>query len=510
MIDAISVLRWLWRFILLVILSRILFVMLFFSSSSLVSAQRSSDRADILDRNGMVLATNRMSLSLYIHPKEISNTEKTADTVSKILNMDKKVLLAKIKSKSSFVWIAHNLSSEQVDEIKALKDKNLHLRSVKRRYYPSGAISSHVVGIVNDDFSGVSGIERHKDEYLSADTEPVYSSVDLRAQSIMHKHLSDLREKYSAKAVNGIFVDMKFGEVVAMVSLPDFDPNNRKNMASNSMFDRNMQGSYEIGSVVKVYTIATALYYGIKKLSDTYPASMAFRLGGFRISDYHRSRGMMTLEEGFTRSSNIVFSHLGADIGGDRHRDFRSLICMDRPIYVDGLGTTSNPILPKAWDKSTAVACSYGYGAAYTPIHIIKGASSILAGDIPLTLIKRSDPVTTSPVVSESIRDEVIELMRNVANMYYPHQRYNPEHTMSDEVIAKTGTAQIFRNGKYQKHVNRMSILLAFPKDSPRYLLFIILEEPVVPAGMAVVANPVVGPTALAIAGRLEEICRAY
>ena len=292
-------------------------------------------RPDIVDRNGKLVASDIQSYSLFAQPNRIINIDETANLLHKVLrHLSTRLIISRLSHKQSFVWIARNLTSEQKNSIKLLGLPGIGFRMERRRFYPAGSDMAYIVGYVDVDNKGLSGLEKYIDDNLldqeqSQDTfDPKYLdsiklSVDVRAQAVVTKILKDSIDKYKAKAAGALIMDVTNGEVLAMNSLPDFDPSNPRQSLETDRINRMSAGLYEMGSVIKVFTTAMVLDTKKFNLNSIFDATEPLKVGpGQYIHDFHGKKRPLTLSEVFIYSSNIGSAKEAAAIGLEKQKEF--------------------------------------------------------------------------------------------------------------------------------------------------------------------------------------------
>ena len=287
--------------------------------------------ADIVDRNGNVLAATLDSPSLYANPKQIVDaTEATRKLVRVFPDLRAPEVYAKLTSGKSFVWIRRHLTPLEQYDVNQLGIPGLEFEHEERRVYPDGSLTSHVVGYAGIDNAGFAGVERALNEELRERREPLQLSLDLRLQYVLREELQHVTDDFTAKGGAGLIMDVNTGEILAMASLPDFDPNrpvavdpeHPKTLLADRMFNRITLGDYELGSIFKIFTVAMALEAGTSTISSTYDASHPIRIGRFTISDYHGKHRVLSVPEILMYSSNIGAARMALAAGGQRQREF--------------------------------------------------------------------------------------------------------------------------------------------------------------------------------------------
>ncbi len=275
-------------------------------SSIMPSDNLLASRPDLLDRNGQVLATDIRTVSLYAEPSKIIDPDEALEELTSVLpDLDPKSTYRKLSSKSHFQWLRRQLTPRQQSQILALGIPGIGFRPEKRRFYPGGSTASHVLGLVNIDNRGIAGMEKYIDSQGLADLaavgmtndaklEPVKLSIDLRVQNALHEVLLEGISKYQAIGAGGVVLNVHTGEVMALASYPDFDPNDPTRALDPDRLNRVSAGTYEMGSTFKAFTIAMGLDYGTMTLGTTFDATKPLYIGGFTIHDFHGTRRVLT------------------------------------------------------------------------------------------------------------------------------------------------------------------------------------------------------------------------
>jgi cell division protein FtsI (penicillin-binding protein 3) len=440
------------------------------------------DRNDIVDRNGLVLATTLATQSLFANPHNISNPEDTALRIVKTFpDLNEKDILKKLKHDASFVWIKRNLTPKEQGAANNLGIPGLYFQPEQKRVYPYRHLLSHVVGFVGIDDAGLSGAEKYFDRQLRDvrdHRDPLRLSIDLRLQNIVAEEVKQGMDRFSAIGATGIVLDLHSGEILAMTSLPDFDPNHLKNTPDEALFNRASLGSYEMGSTFKTFTTAMALDYGIVNLNDGYDASHPIEYANYTIHDEHPKNRWLSIPEIYTYSSNIGTVRMIMDVGRERQQTFlRKLGLMD-PIKIE-LPEVGLPHYPSDWTQLNSMTISYGHGMSVTPLHLVRAFASIVNGGTlePITLLKggNDDKLQQPRIISEKTSRQMRRLMRMVVEYGTAKQADVPGY----RVGGKTGTAEkISARGGYSKKANLALFISTFPVDDPKYVVLVMVDEP--------------------------------
>ncbi len=475
------------------------------NSSSLVSQ---STRGDIFDRNGVLIAGTLRTKGLYVRPNLVKDPRKLASQLLEILptsNYDN--LYNKITSDSNFVWLNRRLTPKQQLKINSLGNFAVDFTNAKTRVYPQENLFSHVLGYVNVDNKGVSGLEKSFDSILTNSTRPLTLTLDLRIQHITREELQKAIDKSEAKAGSAIVMDVNTGEVLAMVSLPDFDPNHPSRY--NTKFNRASFGVYELGSTMKVISIALALDSGIVKLTDVFDASKPLEIGKFSISDFHGQKRALSVPEIFYYSSNIGAALIANLVGGKRQKDFMQRLSMLDKLNIS-LGERGQPLHPKSWIKLAVLTISYGHGIAITPLHLSASISAIINGGVYYDpIFVKGKIIAGREVLSKQTSAKMRVLMR-LNNVLGSGKRANVKGYFTG---GKTGTANKPTKDGYDNKLLISSFIGVFPMDSPKYIIHVVIDTPTAteytnfarPTG-GLVAAPAVGNITRRIAPLLNVL----
>jgi cell division protein FtsI (penicillin-binding protein 3) len=461
-------------------------------------------RADIVDRQGRVLATNFDTNALYAHPHEIVDPAAAAAGLAEIFpDMDAEDLERRFTSGSRFIWLRRYISPEQEQMVHDLGEPGLLFGPREMRLYPNGAIAAHILGgagfgqeAVNAaEVVGVAGLEAQFDETLRdpARTEPLALSIDLTVQAAVEEVLAGGMVLMNASAASAVLMDIDTGEIVAMASLPDFDPNARPrplidgDQADSPLFNRAVQGVYELGSVFKTFTIAQAMELGLVNLDDRIDTRGPLRMAGFAITDY-RSRGAeQSVADVFTYSSNIGTARIAQMIGGARQQEFLDRLGLLDPTSLELVEAPSGrPLYPDRWGELSTMTISYGHGVSTSPVHLAAAYAAMVNGGTMVTpTLLRRDP---SEVIAEGERvlsRPISARMRLLLRSVVTDGTASFGDVEGYSVGGKTGSAEMprTRGGGYYEDRNINTFAAVFPSDAPRYVLITTLYEPAETSG---------------------------
>jgi cell division protein FtsI (penicillin-binding protein 3) len=469
-------------------------------------------RPDILDRHGRLLATDIKGATLYADPAKVVDIDELAEQVTSVLSdIDAKSLRAKLRAGGRFVRIKRELTPKQQEEIHELGLPGLAFIEEYRRVYPMGATASHVVGLVDVDNKGLAGIEKFIDDnpqLTMSDDQAVTISLDLGAQHVMREELSKAIKVYHAKAAAGIVMDVHSGEVLALASLPDYDPNRREQALDKDRLNRVGFGVYEMGSVFKVFTVAGVLDMGLASMRTHYDASSPIHYASFTIDDFHGQHRSLSVPEVFIYSSNIGAAKMALEMGVDRHRAFLKKLGLMNRVSTE-IGDSAAPIIPTHWQKLNTMTIAFGHGMSVTPIQLAASTLPLVNGGIAVapTFLPRSREdgmAGGSRVLKSETSSAMLKLMRlNV--LKGTGKRANAD---GYRVGGKTGTAEKVVGGHYSTSTLLTSFLSTFPTDAPEYLVLVMLDEPqrVAESSNQATAGVNAAPTAGKIIERIAPI----
>ncbi|WP_428426533.1 peptidoglycan D,D-transpeptidase FtsI family protein [Pararhizobium sp.] len=458
-----------------------------------------ASRPDIIDRNGQLLATDLRTMSLYAEPRRIVDADEAVEKLATVIpNLDWSDTHKKLQSGSAFQWLRRQLTPRQQSDILALGIPGIGFRPEKRRFYPGGPTASHILGHVNVDNQGLAGMERYIDQQgladlraagLTADVplEPVKLSIDLRVQHIVREVAARAMTDYQAEAAGAVVLDMETGEVLAMASVPDYDPNQpSRTLPDGSVdkeyekgwFNRISNATFEMGSTFKSFTLAMGFDAGKINLNSVVDASRPIRMGGFTIKDFKGKNRPLSIIEVFQYSSNIGTAAVADMVGIEGHQEFLTRLGLLSKMETEMPGVAT-PTQPRAWKKINSVTISFGHGVATTPLQTAVAAASLINGGnlIPPTFLPRS-------------RDEAQSIARTVvaektsADMRYLFDWNGMKGSGRNAQVAgfnvggKTGTADKVINGRYASDINFNAFVAAFPMDKPRYIVLTIVDAP--------------------------------
>lgn len=436
-------------------------------------------RSDIVDRNGVLLATSLKVYSLYADPKYIVNASDSALALTKIFpKTSYETFLKKLQKGGRFVWLYRGLTPEDQSRVLRIGEPGLGFRPEYKRVYPQGNALAHFVGYSGVDGSGLMGIEKEFHSFLSEGKSPLRLSVDVRLQHALSSEVSRYMDRFSAKGAAGVVMDVHDGDVVAMVSLPDFDPHNPMSGDGSGRFNRVTQGVYELGSVFKIFSIAAFLDRNDRAISRTFDATQPLKSGRYKIRDFHPENRVLSVPEIFKVSSNIGTALIAQEMGRDVLVSFyKSLGLMDvLNVSFPGLG---RPIVPRPWREINTLTASYGHGIAVSPLHLSGAVASIVNGGTKISpRFVLSDKGRGRPVGVRVVSEKTSKTMRGLMEMVVTEGTAKKAQVSGVLVGGKTGTAEKPGKNGYDRKKLISSFVGAFPINDPQYVVFVMLDEP--------------------------------
>jgi cell division protein FtsI (penicillin-binding protein 3) len=445
----------------------------------------SAERSDIVDRNGVILATNLTTASLFAEPRRVLDAKEAArKIVSALPELDRHDLEKKLTGGRAFIWLKRHLTPKQQYDVNALGIPGVGFRDDRKRVYPHGSLVAHVLGYTGIDNEGLAGIEKSFDDQLSTQTsasapanDPLRLSIDVRVQFALQQELSRSVEEFSALGAAGIVLDAVSGEVLAMVSLPDFDPNQARTASPNAMFNRAALGVYEMGSTFKAFTAAMALDAGTVKIGGGYDATKPLRVSRFTIHDDHPKKRWLSVPEIFIYSSNIGAAKMAIDVGADRQREFLGNLGLLQKASLE-LPEIGRPMSPSPWREINTMTVAYGHGIAVSPVQLTGAMASMVNGGVRVdpTLLARAPMV--SPQGTRVMKTRTSSIMKRLMRLNVEQGTGTKARAAGYLVGGKTGTAEKAGAGGYRRKALLSSFIGAFPMNDPRYVVLAVIDEP--------------------------------
>ncbi|MEM6373294.1 MAG: penicillin-binding protein 2 [Pseudomonadota bacterium] len=470
--------------------------------ASAQGAAISAARADIVDRKGRLLATNFETHALYAQPPHMIDPVGAAKGLVAIFpDLNEEKLLKDFTGKRKFLWIRKKISPEQMQAVHEIGDPGLLFGPRDMRLYPNGSLAAHVMGgasfgkegVNAAEVIGVAGVEKYFDDYLrdpANGQRPLRLSLDLTVQAAAERVLYGGMKIMNAKGATSVLMDVHTGEIVSVVSLPDFDPNNRPRPATTGdqsdspLFNRSVQGVYELGSTFKIFTAAQAVDLGLVNANTIIDTKGPMRVGGFRIGEFqNKNYGKLSVSDIIVKSSNRGTGRMALQIGVKRQQEFlKSLGFFEATPFEIVEARTGKPLLPKRWTDLSAVTVSYGHGLSSSPMHLAAGYAMFANGGyfVAPTILKQNGPRLGERVMSASSAKAAREMLRAVVTT----GTASMGEVAGYAVGGKTGTADKPkpRGGYYDEKVIA-TFATIFPAHDPKYVLIVTLDEPVETSG---------------------------
>lgn len=490
-------------------------------------AQIISQRADITDRNGKVLATNLLTHSLYAHPQQMIDPDRAARELSRIFpDLSEERMHKDFTGKRTFVWIKKKLSPEQMQAVHDIGEPGLLFGPREMRLYPNGHLASHILGgstfgnegVSSAEVLGMAGVEKAFDNWLrdpANEGAPLRLSIDLSVQSAMEEVLANGMKVMNAKGATAIFMEVKTGEVIAMASLPDFDPNDRprpltKGDASDSpLFNRAVQGQYELGSTFKIFPIAQAIDAKLINPKTMINSSSPMKIGKYLIHDFHNYGAQLSVADIIAKSSNVGTVRVAQMLGVERQKDFLQKLGFFEATPLEmSEAPTGRPLVPQRWPAVTAATVSFGHGLAASPMHLATAYATVAnqGRRVRPTLIHGHKHVEGEQVLSPQASKIAVDLLRGVVT----RGSGRSSNVEGYEIAGKTGTADKPRpTGGYYKNKVVATFASVFPASAPEYVLVVTLDEPsteTAGGGEARVAGLTAVPVAAELIRRLAPL----
>jgi cell division protein FtsI (penicillin-binding protein 3) len=470
--------------------------------TSVAGAQILAQRADIVDRKGRILATNFETHSLYAQPPQMIEPERAARELVKIFpDLKEERLLKDFTGKRKFLWVKKKLSPEQKQAVHDIGEPGLLFGPREMRLYPNGKLASHVLGgasfgregVHAAEVIGVAGIEKFYDDRLrdpALGHKPLELSLDLSVQAATERVLHGGMSLMNAKGAAAVLMDVTSGEVISLASLPDFDPNDRPrppttgNPGDSPLFNRAVQGVYELGSTFKIFAVAQAMELGLINPDTMIDTKGPLRWGKHRIRDFRNYGSELSATKVIVKSSNIGTARIAQMIGVERQKQFLESLGFFEPTPLEIVEAEGGkPLLPPKWSELSTMTISYGHGLSTSPLHLAAGYATLANGGNRVTpTLEKQDGETTGPrVLSRASAQKSLTMLRKVVSEGTASFGEVPGYAVG----GKTGTADKpkARGGGYYEDKVIATFASVFPAHDPKYVLVVTLDEPVETSG---------------------------
>ncbi|HET7880289.1 MAG TPA: penicillin-binding protein 2 [Acetobacteraceae bacterium] len=443
-----------------------------------------AQRAMITDRNGQILAISLPTVAVFADPRQIIDPADAAHRLKQVLpRMDEDAARTRLSDTNrQFVYLERQITPREQMAINSLGIPGIDFRPTEQRHYPMGRTAAQILGGTDVDEHGVAGVERYFDQRLFADSSPLRLSIDVRVQAVVRDELSKAIDFFQAIGGCGIVMDVRTGEVLAMVSLPDYDANNFRNAPADDRFNRGVTGMYEPGSTFKLQTASMALDSGIVHIWDQFDAGHDIHIGRFTISDFEGKHRVLYVPEVLAYSSNIGAARIADTVGGERQRNWLKSMGMFARVGIE-LPEAGLPIIQpaSAWKEIVTLTVAFGHGISVSPLHVVRGTAAVATGVLQrptiLALPSGTHPEGV-PVMQSSTSDTMRKLMRLVVTDGFGKQAevagyYPGGKTGTAEKVGKHG----YKRG-YKENFNVAAFTSVFPMNAPRYAVYMMVDEP--------------------------------
>jgi len=472
--------------------------------ASVQLAQNANDlpkRADIIDRNGELLATSVAVYSLFADPRAIWDAEAAADQLAGVFDdLNRDLVASRLSRKDKkFVWVRRGLTPRQRQAVFDLGIAGLGFEAESQRVYPRGVQSGHVLGHTNVDGRGQKGVELSMQDRLARSDVPLQLTLDSGVQFILETELTNAAERHEVIGAMGLVVEASTGKIRALASWPSFNPNRPGAADDEERRNRVVNATYELGSIFKPLAVAGALEAGVLSLDETFDVRAPILIRGKAITDTHKAGARMTPAKVLAESSNIGTVKIAQRLEGQGLQAFYRALGLLEAAPVD-LPASARPQLPPEWTDLAIATTSYGHGIAVSPLAFARAFASLANGGVltDLQIVESDEPVASRRVFSEETANEIVAMLRGVVLEGTGKRGEAPGY----RVAGKTGTAEKPIAGGYAADRNMTSFAALFPADRPEYVVLIVLDDPRVlegDAGAAAAWN------AAPVAGRVIE-----
>ncbi len=449
--------------------------------TSPIEATLPGQRAVITDRNGQPMAISLNTVALFADPRQIANPDEVARQLKQVLpRLDVDDTTERLKREKKFVYLAREITPREEMQINNLGIPGVDFQPTQHRQYPLGRTAAQVLGGVDVDEHGFAGVEKYFDERLRTNPEPLRLSIDLQIQAAVREELTKAMDMFTAIGGCGIVMDVHTGEILAMVSLPDYDANQVRTAPAENRFNRAVEGTYEPGSTFKLQTASMALDSGLVHIWDEFDASHDIHIGRFTISDFEGKHRWLYLPEVLAYSSNLGAAHIALTVGAERQQAWLRGMGMFQRTGIE-LPEAARPIIQPAqnWKEIVTMTVGFGHGISVTPLHVVRGTAAVANGGILVHPTILALPPEAQPegvrVMQPATSDVMRKLMRLVVTDGFGKAAEVPGYYPG----GKTGTAEkVAAHGGYKKHANVAAFMSVFPMNAPRYAVYMMLDEP--------------------------------
>ncbi|HLB98877.1 MAG TPA: penicillin-binding protein 2, partial [Acetobacteraceae bacterium] len=436
-------------------------------------------RATIVDRNGQPLAISLPSVALFADPRQIIDPVDATNRLKQVLpRIDAAVVQRRLADTSlQFAFIDRQITPREELAVNRLGIPGVDFQPSEVRRYPMGRIVSQVLGGVDIDDRGAAGVEKSFDHRLSSDAKDLRLSIDVRVQAVVRDELSKAMDEFKAIGACGIVMDVNTGEVLAMVSLPDYDPNDYKTSTDDEQFNRAITGRYEPGSTFKLQTASMALDPGLIHIWDEFDASRPIHIGRYEITDYEGKHRWLYLPEVIAYSSNLGAAHIAMVVGAERQRAWLKAMGMFERPPIELPGAIAPQFQSAAnWRETTVMTVGFGHGIAIEPLQVVRGTAAVVNGGTLVRPTILALPPGTQPDGVRVMQESTSVLMRKLMRLVVTVGTGTKAEVPGYYVGGKTGTAEKVGAHGYRKHTNVSAFMSVYPMNAPRYAVYMMLD----------------------------------
>jgi cell division protein FtsI (penicillin-binding protein 3) len=442
-------------------------------------------RAEITDRNGQILAISLPTVAVFADPRQIIDPVEAAKKLKQVLpRMDLDMAIKRLsESTRQFVYLEREITPREELAINALGIPGIDFQPSEERHYPMGNLAAQVLGAVDVDEHGIAGVEKYFDQRLRSDPTPLRLSLDIRVEGVVHEELAQAMDEFEAIGACGIVMDVNTGEVLAMVSLPDYDANKFRTAPADARFNRAVTGMYEPGSTFKLQTASMALDNGVVHIWDEFDAAHPIHIGRFTITDFEGKHRWLYLPEVLAYSSNLGASHIALDVGAERQRAWLKMMGMFNRVPIQ-LPEAALPIVQSAaqWKEATTMTVGFGQGISVSPLHVVRGTAAVATGILVRPTLLALPPGDDPPGAVRVMQPSTVEIMRKLMRLVVTDGFGKNAEVAGYYPGGKTGTSEkVGKHGYYRgkkEDFNVSAFTSVFPMNDPRYAVYIMLDEP--------------------------------
>jgi len=448
----------------------------YFDDPSKINIKKDITRGNIYDRNGLVLAATVNSKSLYAEANRINNVDLLSKKLEKILNIDKKIIKRKLSSRKNFIYLKRNITPVEHQKIIDLGEIHLKFEKENKRVYPYDNAISHLVGFVNIDQKGQTGIERFYDKSLLYSNDIVLS-LDINLQQSIRSNLIQTVKHYEAESGLALVLDITNGEILSSVSYPDFNPNN-KDFNENNLINRVIQSNFEMGSTFKPLTAANGFDYDVINSEMIFDIKESVK--GVRDHAPYKEDGLYNVEKIVVESSNIGAAQIALKIGKDSQKDFLNKLGFFKKVDIESFEAEQPLANPNNWGLHETTRIGFGHSFSITPLHLVKAYATLANNGYtvnPTFILNKKTKIEKNIL----FKKETSEYFLNLLNAVITKTAFTGPRVKIDGYMigGKTGTSELLNpSGRYYKDRNMTSFIGVFPINNPRYIVYTAIEYP--------------------------------